>query len=163
MYTIYCGLYYWRSICCVLNGWPNSRMALILGLFHARSLSSLDVGYSHLLEKELNRQRLIQQVTAQSFLLNRKCADLAGNQLTGKASEITAKINLYLQQQKQDLSRLKALDWQDRNSFDAMEQLVNDLNVTTMRFLVIYSEQGPERAKDFRNVELRPLLDNLNE
>lgn len=136
---------------------------LVLGIFHVGTLSSLDRLYSTLLQNDLARLQLIQQVTGQTFSINRGCLNLLVDSARDDSKALEASIKKSLVLQTTAMDRLRLLEWPDRNSFDSLELAIKSYNVSVQQFLQILQEKGANAANEFRAGEMRPQMDRLNE
>jgi hypothetical protein len=136
---------------------------IVLGIFHVQTLNGLDRVYSKLLQNDLARLQLIQQVTAQTFSLNRNCLNLLVTPSKKDSAGLADKIKSDLILQARAINRLKKLEWPDRKSFDDLEFAINAFSASVKHFLVILPANGYDAANDFRIAEMRPQMDHLNE
>jgi hypothetical protein len=136
---------------------------IVLGVFHARTVSRLDNAFNMLVENEVAQLKLIQQVTALTFSVNRNCLNLIITPTGGYVPETIVKIQKDIGRQRNALSALKRLKWSDPSLIDNLEQKINGYNASVNRFLQILSEHGTAPANDFRFTEMRPQMDQLND
>lgn len=136
---------------------------VVLGVFHARTVSHLDNAYNTLVENEVAQLKLIQQLTALTFSVNRNCLNLIITPAGGHVPDTIAKIQKDIARQGKALTALKDLKWSDPSLIVNLEQTINVYNASVNRFMKILSEQGPAPANDFRLTNMRPQMDQLSD
>ena len=140
-------------LCCAL---------VLLGVFHIQSVRRIDSGYTNLLKTELSRLQSLQIVTAQTFLINRYCLNLLLAPPQSDLSEIMTKLAAATRLQQEAIKGLNTLEWNERDPLIKLNDSISEYSAAVEQFLGILKEKGSEPANEFRYVQMRPKLDQVN-